>query len=120
MRHLFYSSLVLIICGFISSDLIAQSPLSSATATEFDLGFSANDAIYDPTRNLIYASTGSSDPATGNSIFTINPNDFSVVSRTIVGSEPNQLAISNDGSTVLVGIDGARSVRSWSPETGEI
>ena len=120
MRHLFFFSLVLIICGFSSGDLVAQNPLSSATATEFDLGFVANDAIYDSHRNLIYASTGSSDPATGNSIFTINASDFSVVSRTIVGSEPNQLAISNDGSTVLVGIDGARSVRSWSPETGEI
>ena len=92
--------------------------LSGATVLQADL--EANDIVYDRFRDVIYATVGSDlGFPNGNSILTLDPNTLSVIDQVSIGSEPNQLTISNDGSRVYVGINGARSVRSFSPETGD-
>jgi YVTN family beta-propeller protein len=51
-------------------------------------------------------------PEYPNTIVVVDPTTASVVSAIPVGSNPHTLALSEDGSTLWVGIDGARSFRS--------
>lgn len=73
-----------------------------------------NDIIYDPIRDKIYASVPSSDDASrANTITTINPNTGEIEASVFVGSEPDVLAISDDGQYLYVGLDGAAAVRRY-------
>ena len=70
-----------------------------------------NDIIYDAHTAKIYASVPSSAGAGGNSITTIDPVTGMVGTPVFVGSEPNNLAVSDDGQFLYVGLDGAAAVR---------
>ena len=75
------------------------------------LALPANDLIYNPATQLIYASVPSSaGRGVGNSIVSIDPYT-GLLTSVWVGSEPNRLALSSDGSTLWVGLDGAGAVR---------
>ena len=71
----------------------------------------ARDLAYDSTRQLLYASVASTDRSYGNRVVAIDPVGGTVRSSVFVGSEPNRLAISDNGQFLYVGIDGARSIR---------
>ena len=103
------------LCGQSTSGL-----LDNATVTQIDLPF-ANDIVYDPVRDLIYASIGS-DPGfpLGNSIMSFDPQSLTMQNSIFIGSEPGQLAISADSSRVYAGIDGAFSIRYWDVGTANI
>ena len=118
MTNLLKSALLIIlVCqGFRTASISAQD-LSQANIIQSNI--SANDVVYDSSRDVLYASVGS-DSAIGNSILTLNPNDLSVIDRVLIGSEPGQLAISSDNSHVFVGIDGARAVRTFQPGNGRV
>jgi trimeric autotransporter adhesin len=76
------------------------------------LSLLTNDMIYDSSRNLLWASVPSgAGPRLGNSIVPINPNTGVLGTPVWVGSEPNKLAISGDGTTLWVGLQGSPSVR---------
>lgn len=80
-----------------------------------------NDVVYDPIRDVLYASIPSTAGAPhGNSIATIDPVTGSVLDSIFVGSEPNALAISDDASRVYVSVDGARSMRWWQPANDQL
>ncbi len=70
-----------------------------------------NDIVYNTKDGLLYASVPAIGIGTGgNSVVGIDPVTGNV-SRTIwVGSKPNKLALSSDGTQLFVGIDGAASV----------
>ena len=70
-----------------------------------------NDIIYDPVSHKIYASVPSSAGVNGNSITVIDPWTGVVGPSIPVGSEPNKLALSDDGQYLYVGLDGAAAVR---------
>lgn len=71
-----------------------------------------NDAIYNPTDGLIYASVPGSVPAPmGNSVVAVNPATGAISTPIFVGSEPNKLALTSDGKYLWVGLDGASAVR---------
>ncbi len=70
----------------------------------------ANDAIYDPTRAVIWVSVPSTGGSRGNGVTPVNP-DGSLGESIFVGSEPNKLAISDDGQYLYVALDGAGAVR---------
>jgi trimeric autotransporter adhesin len=84
-----------------------SAPLSFSTY----LGLQTNDLIYDSWSGLIYASTPSNAGSLGNRVVGIDPSTGNVVASVFVGSEPNKLALSSDGKTLWVGVDGAGSVR---------
>ena len=93
-----------------------QSPLQtiivSPKVTVRTLNLRANDIVYDSKRSRIYASVPSIvGGGLGNSIARIDPVSGTVESSVFVGSEPNRLAISDDGAFLYVGLDGANSVR---------
>src|SRR5207302_9985913 len=70
----------------------------------------SNDLIYDPTRKLLWASVPSSaGPLLGNGIVSIDPYTGILGTPIWVGSEPNQMAISDDGSTMWVNFSGSPS-----------
>jgi len=70
-----------------------------------------NDLVYDPVRDLIYASVPGSASENPNTVIAVNPATGEVVDSEFVGSEPTELALSSDSSTLYVGLDGAGAVR---------
>ncbi|MDQ5837553.1 MAG: hypothetical protein M3379_12315, partial [Acidobacteriota bacterium] len=77
------------------------------------LALPAKDIVYDAGTQRIYASVSSSAGANGNSLTPVNPSDGTSGTPVFVGSEPNKLAISDNGQFIYVGLDGAASVRRF-------
>ena len=75
------------------------------------LNIPANDLVWDPKAQLIYASLPSSYGTNGNSIAVINPLSGKILAYHFVGSEPTQLALSADSSYLYVGLNGDGSVQ---------
>ncbi|MGB9492856.1 MAG: IPT/TIG domain-containing protein [Terriglobales bacterium] len=98
------------------------APGGLSTAYTFDITYNAtvktldlpaNQIIYDPYAQLIYASLPSSYGPNGNSIAVIKPQTGKVVGYHYVGSEPHQLALSTDSQYLYVGLDGSGSVQRF-------
>src|SRR2546429_2887508 len=69
----------------------------AAVDTIVHLPLVTNDLVSDPVTQLIYASVPSSVGAGGNSITPINPASSAAGTPVFVGSEPNKMALSDDG-----------------------
>jgi len=76
-----------------------------------------NDLVALPNGQTIFASVPSSGGGNGNSLTPINPVAGTVGQSVFVGSEPNKLAISSEGQTIYVGLDGANAVRPFDVQT---
>lgn len=74
------------------------------------VSITANDIVYDPVRDRLYASLSGDQGALGNSIVAITP-DGRVHDLGFIGSEPNVLALADDATYLYVGLDGAGAVR---------
>ncbi|WP_263366365.1 beta strand repeat-containing protein [Edaphobacter bradus] len=71
-----------------------------------------NSMVYNPANGLLYVSVPSSAGAPyGDSVVSVDPATGALGNPILVGSEPNKLAISSDGTTLWVGLDGAAAVR---------
>lgn len=111
-----------VVLGWIVSSLAFGStalaaPLLDGAALRF-VDVEANDIAADRTRGVVYATVpGAAGLPNGNSIVTIDPSTGAIVDSSFAGSEPRKIEVSDDGSRVYVGIDGARSFRSWRPAT---
>ena len=81
-----------------------------------EVPITAKDIVIDPT-GTIYASVPSSAGAGGNSITPIDPVTNSLGQPVFVGSEPNKLAISDNGQVMYVGLDGAKAIRRFDVPT---
>jgi hypothetical protein len=77
----------------------------------------SNDLVYNPARQRFHASVPSSVGAGGNSVVELNPETGVLSDLVFVGSEPNKLAISDDGTALYVGLDGSNSVRRFDTQT---
>lgn len=79
--------------------------------TEY-LAVTSNSSVFNPVDGLLYLSIPSAAGAPlGNSVVSVDPATGAIGQPIFVGSEPNQLAISTDGETLFVGLDGAGAVR---------
>lgn len=78
------------------------------SAVKVDL--TANDILYDAGRDLIWASVPTAGGSYGNSVTPFG-RDGVVGEKIYVGSEPNKLALSDNGQYLYVGLDGAGAVR---------
>ena len=90
----------------------APTTTSSAQAFSTYLPISVNQIAYSPTYGLLFVSVpGAAGSPLGNSLVSIDPvsGAVDIVVRN-VGSEPNALAISDDGTALYVGLDGAGAV----------
>lgn len=82
-------------------------------AGEFIVNQVANDLVWDPQHSLIYASVPSSAPQYGNDIVAIDPTTGKITKSVYAGSEPDLLAISDDGQFLYVGLDGSSNVQRF-------
>jgi sugar lactone lactonase YvrE len=73
--------------------------------------------IYNPADQTLYASVPSSAGATGNSIVPINPATGEIGTPVFIGSEPGQLAMSDDGRSLYVALEGSYSIRRFDTQT---
>ena len=80
-------------------------------ATITVLNLPANDLVWDPFTQLIYASLPSSYGVNGNSIAVINPATKSVTGYHFAGSEPDRLALDANSKFLYVGLDGNGSIQ---------
>src|SRR6185369_805867 len=93
------------------------SPFDGPTEFIRQIPLTTNDLVYSPLTGKIYATVPSSAGSSGNSIKSIDPATGVIESSTFVGSEPNKLAISDDGHSMYVSLDGAAAVRRFDAQT---
>lgn len=80
-----------------------------------------NDLIYNAVDGLLYASVpASAAGAIGNCVVGIDPNTGAITRQIQVGTDPNRLALSTDGTQLFVGIDGAGAVAQINLAQGNI
>ena len=85
-----------------------SSPLNFSTY----LPLATNDITYNSHDGKLLASVPSTgSPSLGNSVVTIDPYTGNVSNPIWVGSEPGKLALSDDGTTLWVTLNGASSIR---------
>jgi sugar lactone lactonase YvrE len=81
------------------------------------LSLPASDIVYNPADQMLYASVPSSAGAAGNSIVPIDPATGEMGAPVFVGSEPSKLALSDDGHTLYVSLDGSYTIRRFDTAT---
>lgn len=101
----------------------AREDLSTAAQSDFirQIPLTTKDLVYDKNSQMLYASVPSSAGADGNSITPINPAMGEVGTSVFIGSEPNKLALSDDGRTLYTNLSGANAVlTSAEYQTGSV
>ena len=88
-------------------------PFDAPTTFIRRVSLAANDLVYSSTTGKIYASLPSSAATGGNGIAAIDPATGAIGASTFIGSEPNQLALSNDGHSLYVWLDGSLAFRRF-------
>jgi hypothetical protein len=79
------------------------------TITVLDLP--ANDLVWDPFAQVLYASLPSSYGVNGNSVAVINPSTGAITGYHFAGSEPDALALDSTSKNLYVGLNGSNSVQ---------
>lgn len=113
-----------LLTGFAQANIQVSTPehpdqiLPPQPFTTF-LNLPINDIVYNAVDGLIYVSIpGSAGEGLGNTIAAINPASGVIVKTIFVGSEPNRMALSSDGTQLFVGLNGAGAVRQVNLATG--
>ena len=86
-------------------------PASAQAFSVKSLDLQVKDLVYNKADGLLYVSVPGSVPVRGNTVTLIDPASGSIVGSIPAGSEPNVLALSQDGSTLYVGLSGASLVK---------
>ncbi len=81
------------------------------------LPLETNDLAYSTVTGKVYASIPGRALGLGNTITVIDPVTGAIGPSIWVGSEPNKLAMSSDGLTLYVGLDGSAAVRPFAVST---
>ena len=106
--------------GIVQLSVTNPSPGTISPSTSFNLTYPvnvtvldlpANDIVWDPFAQLIYASLPSSYGANGNSIAVINPSTGAVTGFFYAGSEPTKLALDSTSKFLYVGLNGDGSIQ---------
>ena len=93
---------------------------SSAQSYTVYIAMPNNDIAYNTADGLLYASVPGVAGAMGNSVVGIDPPTGNVMRQIWVGSNPNKLAISTDGTQLFVGLDGAAAVAQVNLTSGTV
>ena len=94
------------------SNAIAVGVVSASPSLAVDrtVTLTHADLVYDPLRNVLYASVPSTAGQYANSIVRIDPASGAVTGDVNVGSNPGTLAITEDGQYLYVGLLGAPTI----------
>jgi sugar lactone lactonase YvrE len=132
VRSLVYALIILaavvsLLPAFARLTVLAHKSADGATADTGDaqphaefvrqLSLPANDVVYNPADGTLYASVPGTGGEAGNTIVPINPATGETGAPVFVGSEPDKLALSDDGHTLYVGLNGSYSVRRFDTAT---
>ncbi|HKG58451.1 MAG TPA: Calx-beta domain-containing protein, partial [Pyrinomonadaceae bacterium] len=120
--------LLVSIVNFIASPFLLASRSTVAAAAPLNppqgssdfirrISLATNDLVYSSTTGKIHASIPGSSGAGGNSIAAIDPTTGLITSTTFIGSEPNKLALSDDGHSLYVLLDGSSAIRRFDAQT---
>ena len=90
----------------------SPSPAYIPTFTR-KLDLAANDLVFNQSTQRIYASVPGYQITNGNSITTVDPQTATIGPSVFVGSEPNKLALGDDGTTLYTNLDGAAAIRRF-------
>jgi hypothetical protein len=92
----------------------APTPVPTPAPGELRIiSLAANDLVVEPRTQLLYASVSASAADRANTITPISPDSGALGDSVFVGSEPNKMAVSDDGRFIYVGLDGANAVRRY-------
>jgi hypothetical protein len=95
-----------------ATEHVSATGLDAVTATR--LAVTVRDVVYDPIRDVLYASVVDTDPTYANQIITVDPNTNQIVANRSIGTRPAALAIADDGTALYVGVDGRGTVEKYS------
>ncbi|MGA8530842.1 MAG: IPT/TIG domain-containing protein, partial [Acidobacteriaceae bacterium] len=92
---------------------------SNAETMTAYIAIQTNAMAQNPANGLLYVSVpGSAGPPYADSVVSVDPATGALGTPIYVGSEPDKLAISSDGTTLWVGLDGSSAVREVNLTTG--
>jgi hypothetical protein len=86
----------------------SEPPLPSGIRV---LNLPTNDLVFDPKSARIYASVPSIGSTYGNCVVGIDPLSGNIDRKGQMGSEPDRLAVSDDGQFLYAGLDGSDAVQ---------
>jgi uncharacterized repeat protein (TIGR01451 family) len=94
----------------------------SGVSTPFDamrtLTMKASDLVWDPVRNVIYASVSATDTTVyANKVVAIDPVTLQVIGSTATGQDPQRLALTPDGQYLYVSLFGNGRIAKINPAT---
>jgi hypothetical protein len=105
----------------------STQPSLPATPGVTVVDLAAKDIVYDPTRNVIYASTPNSEAANGDQIAAIDPGSGAVTAAWAAGTSPGLLALTDDQSHLYFTMDAmggappaAEAIRSLDLTVGSV
>jgi len=84
---------------------------SLTSGPETTVSVPTNDLVYSELTGKLYASVPGTDSVRGNSVTEIDPSTGEIGASVWVGSEPGRLAVSDDGATLYVALNGAGAIR---------
>ncbi len=93
--------------AFASFSAMPEPPAAGVT----QISLATTDIVFDPIRQLIYASVPSSGGAYANSVVSIDPSTGVIGAPLTSGANPGRLALSGDGHYLYVSIDGSSLIR---------
>ena len=85
----------------------------TVTPTVLELYLPTNDLVYHSASGLIWASVPGTGGDQANTLTAIDPRTGELVTSVPIGDEPGKLALSDDGTTLYVGLNGTGSVRRF-------
>lgn len=84
-------------------------PAAQQTLAMTTLAQATSDIAVDPATGNLWAAIPATDSKYGNSVVEIDPSSHKIISSMPVGSSPNVMAFSDDGSALYVGLQGTDS-----------
>lgn len=94
-----------------ATQLTIRTAGSAAITATRTLPLPAVDMVYEPRSNRIYAALSPEAGEHANAVVAIDPATGGIVHELVLGSSPTVLALSDDGSTLWVGLRGSGAVR---------
>jgi hypothetical protein len=101
--------------GFVSPPVPASSLHDGLLRTE--LPFRVNDLVFDPGRGQLYASVATTSPQRPNQLLALHPVTGEVLEELALPGDPGPMAMSEDGSTLHVGLRATGVITSVALDT---
>lgn len=92
----------------------SPAPVAAPPPTSITLELPHQDLVFDPTRQLYYASITSSNVLRGNRIVTLDRSGSIVATSEPVGSRPTTMAVAPDGASIYIGLRGTGELARYS------